>query len=664
MIYVLTDRDINEDQFVRVRRVADVYSYFKDRKEIAVDTETTGLNPHGNEVISLQLGDEENQFVIDVKYVNLSAFKELFEDTKLFLFHNAKFDLQFLYKYHIVPNKVYDTYLGESILYLSEKQMKKSLAATVDRYMSIFMDKSNRPKISYEGLTDKNIIYAAGDVKYLIPIKEKQQVRLIDMGLQRHMDLENAFVPVLAYVEYSGIYLNKNKWMTKMKKDKEGYIHYKRLLDKWVIDHHKERYIDGQLDLFNPEKKTTILWSSSAQVIPFMKELGIDTTFKDKRTGKYRNSVDVNVIRPQIDKSSILPMYVDYKKREKVVSTYGENYLKAINPITGRIHTGFRQIMNTGRLSSGGKDKKGSIKINLQNVPADEETRGCFNNQSDDTVLIDADYDSQEQIVFVNMSQDKDLIDFYFRGVGDIHSYIASKIYSELKDIPLNEIKKKYPEKRQKAKAVGFSIIYGGTERTIADRLGVSFEEGKRIYDAYFEAFPGTKQYFDRVKRDALKRRYITINDMVRNKYFVPFFKEFKKYEKKVNEPGFWETYKEEKKDNTEHFKRVLKPLVKKYAIMRGEIERKALDYPIQGTSAIITKVAAIYFFKYLKDEDLLFKVWISNLIHDEILVESPKDIAEEVAHHLQKRMIIAGDKFCPIIKLKVSLIISDTWHH
>lgn len=664
MIYVLTDKAITDVQFIRIKEVEKIYNYFKDHKEIAVDTETTGLNPHDNNVISLQLGDEENQFVIDAEYMDLSVFKDFFEDDRLFLFHNAKFDLQFLYKYHIVPNKIYDTYLGESILHLSENQVKKSLGATVERYLNIVLDKSSQVRISYEGLTEKNIIYAANDVKYLISIKGMQQVKLINLGLQRHMDLENAFVPVLAYVEYSGIYLNRDKWIAKMEKDKRRYLYYKHLLDKWVIDHHKDKYIDKQLDLFDPETKTNILWSSSTQVIPFMKELGVDTTFKDKKTGKYRDSVDINVIRSQIDKSSILPIYVEYKKNEKIVSTYGENYLRAINPTTGRIHTGFKQIMNTGRLSSGGKDRKGNIKINLQNIPADKETRNCFTNQNNKTILIDADYTAQEQIVFVNMIQDKDLIDFYLKKRGDIHSYIASKIYPELKDIPLDEIKKKYPDKRQTAKAVGFSIIYGGTEHTIASHLGISLEEGKRIYDAYFEAFPGTKKYFDRVKRDALKKRYITINDIVRNKYFIPFFEEFKKYEKKVNELGFWETYREEKENNTTRFKTVLKPLVKRYAKMRGDIERKALDYPIQGTSAIITKVAAIYFFKYLKDKNLLFKVWIPNLIHDEILVECPRHLANEIANHLRKRMDMAGERFCPIIKLKSSLIVSYTWHH
>ena len=91
-----------------------------------------------------------------------------------------------------------------------------------------------------------------------------------------------------------------------------------------------------------------INWSSSQQVIPLFEELGFDLWSKDKKTGKRKKSVGGPIIERQSSKSSIVPLYLDYTAAVKVVTSFGQNYLDAINPVTHRIHPTFSQMMDTG----------------------------------------------------------------------------------------------------------------------------------------------------------------------------------------------------------------------------------------------------------------------------------------------------------------------------
>jgi DNA polymerase-1 len=154
-----------------------------------------------------------------------------------------------------------------------------------------------------------------------------------------------------------------------------------------------------------------------------MKSLGVDTLTKDKETGLMKNSVDKKVLGPQKKKHPIISTYIEYTEHQKVVSTYGENWFDYINSVTGRIHSNYTQIMNTGRLSSGqkGKPKYGVPQMpNMQNIPSDNRTRGCFQAQQGNVLLV-SDYSGQEQIVLANKSLDADLLAFYQQGLGDMH---------------------------------------------------------------------------------------------------------------------------------------------------------------------------------------------------------------------------------------------------
>ena len=644
--------------------------YLETLDEVGVDTETRRFDPSvDSDLLSLQLGDDKKQFVIDCGTVDIQLFKDIIE-RKLVLLQNAKFDLKFLYFFKIVPSKIYDTFLAERILTTGIPTARKGLDALVWNYCKQHMDKSIRGSIHREGLSARVIKYAGDDVKYLSEIKRKQLEKAETLNLTKSISLDNEYVRVLAYIEHCGVKLDVDKWNAKCLEDKKFLEKKAKELDKFIFDNSKmfPHLIDNQMDLFDPKPQTRINWNSSKQVIPFMQKIGIDTKVKDKKSGLTKDSIDKSVLSPQKDKHKIVPLYIEYSEAYKVVSTYGENWLDYINPRTQRIHTNYTQIMNTGRLSSGqkGNKKRGlSQKPNMQNVPSDDRTRSCFIVEKGNTLIV-ADYSGQEQVVLANKSLEPNLLEFYAKGLGDMHSFNAKKIFStELADVELNDVKKARPDLRQMAKAAGFAINYGGVGMTIARNLSIPLETGEMVYKAYFEAFPGLANYFKLQKDRAIKNGYIEFNDVSKRKCFVYGFEDFKALHKELyDDKGFWSEYKAEKIKDSDHFKNTLKPKVREYFVKKGGIERDALNYPIQGTSADITKLAGIYMFRYLEKHNLVFNVLMPNVVHDEIHLECKTEKAEELSLILKKCMEDAGDVFCKTVPLKAEPCLTPYWTH
>jgi len=669
MIYLVTGQlELYTPVGYSMATVEESLEYLETLDVIGFDTETRGFDPYTKELLSMQLGDGEKQYVIDCLSINPKLYKDILERKELIM-HNAKFDLRFLYYQGIVPVKIFDTFLVERILTTGIDTARRSLDAVVYKYCKIELDKSIRGNIHREGLTTRVIKYAADDVKYLHQVKRKQEVALEENQLQKTASLDNQFVMALAYIEHCGMYLNPTDWQKKCDDDLKDLNAVKITLDQFILDNIDKypQYVDNQLDLFSEGIKCKINWSSSKQVIPFMQSLGVDTLTKDKDTGLMKHSVDKKVLNQQKKKHPIINTYIEYTECQKVVSTYGENWFEYINKVTGRIHSNYTQIMNTGRLSSGQKGfpKKGiPQQPNMQNIPSDNRTRGCFQAQPGNTLIV-SDYSGQEQIVLANKSLDKDLLAFYQQGLGDMHSFIASKIFPELSGLSLDEIKDNHKQKRQIAKGAGFAINYGGTGITIAQNLNISMEEGEEVYKAYFKAFPGLASYFKQEKKRALELGYIQFNNISGRKCFIPFFDEYQKLHEEIyNTEGFWDEYKLEKSNNSFKFNNYFKPKVREYFMKRGDIERMSLNYPIQGSSADITKLAGVYFFKYLLENNLIFKVLLPNVVHDEWIVEAPLEIADEISTVLQDCMERAGSVFCKTIKLKAEPCITLNWKH
>lgn len=665
MIYLITNQqslfELSND--ISFSTVDKCLSYFKDHDEIEVDTETTGLDCHTDHMFSIQIGDKDNQYVIDLNTVNIQQFKELLL-SKLLIFQNAKFDLKFLYKVNIWPDKIYDTFLAESVLSMGDKSVRKGLGVLVERYTGTELDKGMQQYIHEEQLSLRGIKYAANDVKYLGIIKEKQEAKLKELNLEKALRLDNQFVRVLAFVEFCGFHLDGQKWQAKMNEDKENLANAKKILDDYIIENNLSKYIDNQLDLFSEETKVKINWDSAKQVAPLLQSLGVDTKVQDKKTGKTKDSVDIKLLAAQLSVHDLVPKYVEFKKIGKIVSAFGQSILEQIHENTGRVHTTYKQMMDTGRMSCGGKDRatKKSM-VNLQQIPADERHRGCFTPEKGNKLVV-ADYSGQESVVFANFCKDPEILAFYQGDLGDMHSFIASKIYPELEGLSLEEIKKDHKDKRQNAKAAGFAIQYGGVGKTIADNLGIPIEEGEKIYKGYFEAFTGVNEYFDKCKKDVLDKGYVLLNEVSNRKSFVDFYDEYIAAKKIVKQEGFWDKYKDHKSRNTAEFTSYYKPKVREYFKWQGAMERKSLNYPIQGTSAEITKLAALKFFNYIKSTGQHKSVKICNIVHDEIVIECMEREADFMASSLQKFMEDAGKPFCKIIPLKAEPCVTDHWEH
>lgn len=657
MIKVYTEnKDIKQSEQYSFCSREEIIDFIKSEELIALDSETTGFDPHTTEMICIQLGNEKVQYVIDVRNLDISFLKILEE--KLIIGQNLKFDLKFLFKKKIILRKVYDTFLAERVLYCGIKLHRAGLDSLVERYIEDeSMDKSIRSDIPQEGLSERVIVYAARDVKFLHEIRRKQLELIQEKDLEGALNIENRFVPCLAYIEYCGFKLDVAKWTSKMRSDLENMNNAKKALDEWVLKSGNYKFISTQLDMFDPAH-CTVQWSSPKQVVELFRDLGIDCSYYDNGVKKY--SVEAGIISKYEKTHDIVKLYLEYKKLEKVVSTYGESFLKQVNTATGRIHTNFTQIMDTSRLSSGGKNKITKEEyINFQNIPADKFTRSCFVADTDNELII-SDYSGQEQIVLANRALDKNLLAFYDEGLADMHSFVASKMYPELEGLTLDEIKDNHKSKRQAAKGAGFAINYGGQGITIADNLGIPLEEGNKIYDAYFVAFPGLLDYFNTVKKQGLKDGYVLINDVSRRKSFIPYFEEYKALEQEIDK-DFWDRYRYAKANSTAEFPE-LKEKVSQYFKKKGDIERKTLNFPIQGTSAEITKISCIYIFDHIVDNGLFDTVKFVNTVHDENVLECPNYMSGAVSNMVKDAMIKAGQIFCKRVPLVADPEISTYW--
>lgn len=567
---------------------------------VGLDTETIGTEIWQGMMLTLQLGNKENQVVIDCMTINVKQYKDYLESNRLFIIHNAKFDLRWLYKEHIVVRNVYDTYLAEKILYLGFPPgiISLSLQACCDRYLNVFLDKTVRGKI-HAGMTEDVIVYAANDVVYLEDIMNSQLSIISARGQRVALDIENEFVRVLAYIEFCGIRLDPEKWKAKMAKDAERLRVAEQKLNEWVVDYVMKKNDPSLISInydFNNKGKPAKLadsvyvvipapslfsefdtgpqciinWNSSKQVIRLFEELGFDLLVKDKKTGKMKKSVESKYIELQVDKSTIAPLYLEYSAAFKVVTSFGQNFLDAINPVTQRIHPTFNQMMDTGRLScgSGGKGKGGKTKdddiaeeedenkdtttqsndksVNIQQLPATEETRAAFIPEKGH-MLIDCDYGDQEGHVFTELSGDKEWIDFYNDpNQRDGHSFVAKMCFpKDLDGIEEKDVKKMRKDLRDLAKKARFCFNYNGQAPTMATNCNIPVDFATEIYNNYFKRFYGIAGYFKVQKRDMWNRGYILISKVTGLRAYIYDYPILKGIERRKNGmEDFWDIYK------------------------------------------------------------------------------------------------------------------------
>jgi DNA polymerase-1 len=592
-----------------------------------------GLDPYLSTICMLQIGTIDLQYVIDTRTVDIESLFEVFEDPDIIkVGHNIKFEYKHIFhNYGIRLINLYDTMIVEQILFNGILKQGFGLKSLNERYLGITVDKDTRlqfAKIGSKPFTQTQISYGAEDILYPLRIRDIQLEDIDKKGVKSAVRLEMKFLLALSDIEYKGLHFNTKIWKETYNNNLIKFREYEVKLNTWVEDYlaHSE-FVNRQLDLFSEKAlNCKIKWTSSKQVISLFTYLDICPQAVSKTTKKLSYTVNatevktsLNTINKDVDKETkeLLLTYLQYKELEQSCTTFGIQFFKFINPITQRLHSNYNQILSTGRISSRNP--------NLQNIPASPGFRKAF-DCPDGTNIINADYSGQEQIILANKSKDPSLKEFYDKGHSDMHSFVTSKLWpEETKGLTLKEVKKKFPDLRQIAKGAGFAINYGGTGYTISKNLGVSAEKGDEVYNAYFKAFPGLKNYFKITQKTSLKRGYILIDPKTGRKYW------FRKPE-----------------NNKE----------------RGAVERTALNYPIQGEAGGITKYAAVLYRQWILEEQLEDHVFVTNLVHDEVNVEADSKYAEFAAKALEDCMAKAGDLWCKDIKLKAEACITTYWTH
>ena len=296
-------------------------------------------------------------------------------------------------------------------------------------------------------------------------------------------------------------------------------------------------------------------------------------------------STNVEVLEKLRDKHPIIPAIMDYRMLTKLKSTYADGLMKVICD-DGRIRTTFQNLVTaTGRLSS--------TEPNLQNIPVrtdlGAEIRRMF-VPKEGYVLVDADYSQIELRVLAHIAEDTVMQEAFKSGL-DVHTVTASQVFH----VPFEEVT---PLQRRNAKAVNFGIVYGISEFSLAEDLGVSRWEAKDYIESYLDHYRGVRRYMKQVIVDARDCGYTqTIYGRRRS---IPELK-------------------------SSNFN------------VRSGAERIALNTPIQGTAADLIKLAMIRVDGALRREFPEAKLILQ--VHDELIVECPEEIANHVAALVSREM-------------------------
>lgn len=686
MIYVVTQQQsLFENEYYSIMTVQDSISELKTWEVIQLDSETTGRDAHLCDFLCVQFGNDkaDKRIVVDCTTVDIKKYKEILE-SKLCILQNAKFDLQFFFKYDIIIRKIYDTMIVEQLLYLGwpSGQISYALNAIADRRLHINIDKTVRGEIIWRGLDDSVILYAAGDVTHLEKIMWSQVKDLKEKNMLEAAKLECNFVPSLAYMEWCGILLDKDKWKEKMSNDQKALKEAKENLDNFVTSnpqYNKYTYINLQGDLwdgYDTTPKCTINWDSPAQVTQFFKELGFNTSVQDKKTGEDKDSVLEKVLRGQKGiNDEFLGIYFDYKEHSKVCSTYGQGHLNMINPVTGRIHTTFKQLgAASGRLSCGSNNPNTDLAkvnkvpakectyCNLQQLPADEPTRSSFVAPKG-YMFVSADFSAEESRLGADIYQDKEFLREFTEGSKDTHNMFAWIVYNDecrklgCKDA--TEVKAKAPKWRKKVKGFEFGYMFGAAAPTLAQTAGCTVEEAQAVVDKLDKAFAGMTEFAKKGAAFVRSHGYIIINPQTGHRLNWWDWEQWKERQQRFNQPGFWEDFKAHHKGTGD----AIAIEVRQHFQAASKYDRLARNVVTQGTGAIILKSAMTTLFNWIVDNGYFNIVHICVAVHDELNCDYPSELSD-FPKVLETTMEQAAAKYCKSLPIPAEAEVGLYWKH
>tara|TARA_R110001583_G_scaffold96819_4_gene241486 strand:- start:6513 stop:9353 length:2841 start_codon:yes stop_codon:yes gene_type:complete len=437
---------------------------------------------------------------------------------------------------------------------------------------------SGKKQITFDQVPlDKALDYAAEDADITLRLHRLLKPRIA----QEHMasvyeTLDRPLVPVLAKMEGIGVKVDADI----LRHLSSDFATRMAVLEKTIHEMAGEPF-----NLGSPKQLGEILFEKMSL-----------SGGKKTKTGAWQTGADV--LEGLAAQGHDLPARIlDWRQLSKLKSTYTDALATHINPETGRVHTSYGQTnVNTGRLSSN--------EPNLQNIPIRSEEgrkirtafiadKGCK--------LISADYSQIELRLLAHVAE-IDALRTAFKNGEDIHASTASKVFG----VPIEGMD---PMVRRKAKAINFGIIYGISAFGLANQLGIPQKEAKAFIDAYFEIYPGIRDYMERAKD------FAKTHGMVRTLFGR------KIYINGIND---------------------------KNGMRRSFGERAAINAPIQGGAADIIKRAMIAVPDALIDAGLKTRMLLQ--VHDELIFEAPEDEAEKAVKVIRDVMENAAHLSVPLI--------------
>lgn len=559
--------------------------------EFCFDTETTGLDYFTSDLVGMSFSVKEGEaYYVPVPAVYeeakqlVAAFKPVLESTTLVkIGQNVKFDLLMLRRYDVnVCLPVYDTMLAHYLVepdlkhgmdYLSETYLGYTPVAIEELIGKKGKNQGNMRDVPLEKIAE----YAAEDADITLQLKHKLAPMVahqeVDSVLQK---IEHPLLAVLADMEYEGVKIDE-PFLRNYSKELEG--------DLILVRDEIYKLAGLEFNVDSPKQLGDILYNH------------LKLPFEGKKTSTGQLSTNEDALQALVKVHPIADKILDYRELAKLKSTYVDSLPLLINPVTGRVHSTFRQaVAATGRLSSDNP--------NLQNIPVRTERgkriRKAFIPRDEDHILISADYSQIELRLVAELSGDENMIEA-FKNKLDIHTATAAKVY----DVAISSVTK---DMRYKAKSVNFGIIYGQGAFGLADNIGVSRGEAKDIIANYFNQFPKIKEYMNNNIQFAREHGYVqTI--MGRRRYL-----------KDINSKNF---------------------------TVRGFAERNAINSPVQGSAADLIKLAMIDIHREFKARNLKSRMTLQ--VHDELVFDAHKDEVEIIKPIIYEKMTQAIKTNVPI---------------
>ena len=606
-----TQNSINKKNYHLIKDPKEIDDWINEAEEVgevAVDTETSSLDPHQADLIGISLSSKigkacyvplghKSQKNLNKELV-LKKLKPLLEDSSIKkIGQNIKFDFIVLFKHGITISTMEDTMLMSYVLDAGKNRHNMdSLSEIHLNHKTIaFKDLvgTGKKEINFKDVdVEKAKDYAAEDADITFRLYKKFHKSLKDEKMVNIYELfEKPMIKILAFMEIEGIKID-NKFLKILSSKFEKKI---EKIQKNVFKISKKEF-----NIASPKQLGEILYN----------ELKIADLKKTKK-GSFATSA--SVLEDLAFKGHEFPQLVlDWRQVSKLKNTYSDSLPEHINPLTNRVHTSFLlAATTTGRLASSDP--------NLQNIPIKSEDgrdiRKSFIAEKDN-VLISADYNQIEMRILADLADVKELKKA-FKNNEDIHSLTASQIFN-------TEIKKVDQDQRRKAKAINFGIIYGISQYGLAKQINVSNYEAEEFLNSYFAKFPEIKVYMDQTIKFCRKNGYVN-NIFGRRSHFI-----------NINDKNY----------NVRNFQ-----------------ERAAINAPIQGSASEIMRLAMIRLEKRLneqKNQDTKMLLQI----HDELIFETPKSGAEKIRKIITEEMtsVVNSDQHSFSIPLTVDLNIGDNW--